>query len=589
MAVKLVNKDLTSNDQISSTYQSTLDKLVSRGVITTAQMNELKDFKSKAEIGDIQSYSLSLESIPTDATDSSGSTGSLDINAPGTFTKVDANGNVVKINASQKSTSLLGREVYLADYGMFDGELESDYQGLPNGRGTFHGTVSSINVSGNNLSMSVDGILFKLNSERVAEPHFGDGKTIKTAFIYYCSLAGITVAPGDVDDHFDVPIAYPGWKGNLWDYIKMFCVANAADILVGPNGNIMLKSIGERTIFVDDAAGVSRSITALGTSRTIEMYDYDCSWEDDTVIFEATTSYQLNKGEVIEELVDVTNSTTTDKIIQPLCVKSIQPIPFEGGINASPYVVLDNLNIPVEPEWWNNNGGKVSVEVSEDNPMQLKITIQAPNQENSAYVEPFRLAEYDTEARPALYICGEGVKVTKTLRKVDTGADRTFISKESKATVDNIFINNSSFHLLQSAAYATGPNIDLSLTVPFTQLENDFTEIVGARFLYDSGYYRVKTANINNSSISINARVDTRFDDIIDVYSVNFDTFTQNSGITPNNFSTFDTQYAAKFFKDFNAGYPARTFEELGDYYSDMTFNDMTINPLGDTLYKYGN
>ena len=548
-----------------------------------------KDVTSNAQIGDIQNYTVNLESIPTDATDSSGSTGTLDISAPGTFNKVDVNGNLVKINGSQRSTALLGREVYLSDYGIFDGELSSDYQGLTNGRGTFHGTVSSINVSGNNLSMSVDGILFKLNAEKTAQPHFGDGKTVKTAFIYYCSLAGITVVPEDVDDHFDTPIAYPGWKGNLWDHIKMFCVANTADILIGPTGNVMLQKIGDRTIYVDEAAGVSRNITALGTSRTIELYDYDCSWEDDTVIFAATTSYQVNMNERIEELVDVTNSTTTEKIIQPLCVDDIQPIPFQGGIGKSPYVVLDNLNIPVPPAWWSDNGGKVSVEVSEDNPMQLKITIQGPNQPSSAYTEPFRIAEYDTEARPALYICGEGVKVTKTFRKVDTGANRTFISKDSKATVDNPFINNASFHLLQSAAYATGPNIEMSLTVPFTQLKNDFTEIVGARFFYDNGYYRVKSASINNSSISVNAKVDTRFDDIISVYSVNFDTFTQSSGFSPNTFTTFDTQYATKLFTDFNAGYPARTFEDVEDYYTDMTFNDMTINPLGDTLYKYGN
>lgn len=557
-----------------------------------------KDATSKAQIGDIQNYTLNLESIPTDPTDSSGSTGTLDITAPATLTTVDSNGNIVKTTGSQRSTALLGREVYLSDYGIFDGEAASDYQGLTQGRGTFHGTVSSMNLSGYNLSMSVDGPLFKMNAVKSADPHFGDGKTIKTAFIYYCSLAGITVNPDDVDDHFDVPVAYPGWKGNVWEYMKQFCVANTADILVGPEGNLILVPMGDRTIFVDEASGISRSITALGTSRGVELYDYDYSWEDDTVIFAATTTYQVNMGERVKEVVDITNSTTNDKIFKLECVKEIQPIPFEGGIGKSVYVVIDNLNIPVEPQWWNDNGGKVTANISEENPMQLEIVIQAPNQKNSAYTEPFRIAEYDTEPRPALYVCGEGVKVTKTMRKVDTGADRTFIEKDSKATVDNIFISNASYHMLQAAAYATGPNVDLSLTVPFTQLENDFTEIVGARFLYDNGYYRVKNATINNSSISINAKIDTRFDDIISIYSVNFNTFTETSGFEPTDtFATFNAQYVldalhpedGKFFYDFNADYPARTFEQLDQYYTDMTFNEMTINPLGDTLYKYGN
>ena len=554
--------------------------------------------ESKARIGDIASYSVSVEAIPTDATDSSGSTGTLDISAPGTFTEYDADGNRVNITASQRSTALLGREVYLSDYGLFDGESEYDYQGIVNGRGTFHGTVSSINISGKNMSISVDSILFKMNAEKVALPHFGAEKTVGTAFIYYCSLAGISVDPNHVDPIFnDTSVAYPGWKGNLWEHMKMFCIANSADILVSSNGDVLLKKMGSRTISVNESSGISKNITALGTSRTVEIYDYDCSFDDDMVIFAATTSYQVNMNERIKELVDVTNSTTTDLIIQPECVSSITPIPFTGGVKKSPYVVIDNLNIPVSPEWWNDSGGKVTVSVSEDNPMQLEIIIQAPNQPNSAYTEPFRIAEYDTEARPALYICGEGVKVEKTFRSVDTGADRTFIAKESKATIDNMFINDASFHVLQSAAYATGPTIDLSLTIPFTGLDNDFSEVIGARFFYDNAYYRVKTASINSGSISINAKVDTRFDDIISVYSVNFDTFNNNSGLSPNKFDTFNSEYVidpvhpenGKFFDDFNADYPARTFEELEQYYTDMNFNDMTIYPLGDTLYKYGN
>jgi hypothetical protein len=90
--------------------------------------------------------------------------------------------------------------------------------------------------------------------------------------------------------------------------------------------------------------------------------------------------------------------------------------------------------------------------------------------------------------------------------------------------------------------------------------------------------------------VSINARVDTRFDDIISIYSVNFNTFTETSGFeTTDTFTTFNTQYSGQVFDEFNDDYPARTFEELEQYYTDMTFNEMTINPLGDTLYKYGN
>jgi hypothetical protein len=552
---------------------------------------ELVADSGTARIGDVQTYSVSVEAIPTDATDSSGSTWSMDVTAPAALTKIDANGNRVNLPGASRSTALLGRGVSLMDYGMFSGESKYDYQKQTYGRGTFKGTVSSISVSdGDNLQLTIDGVLFKLNCEKTAQPHFGASATQKTAFIYYCSLGGLTVAPGDVDDDFDVPVAYPGWKGNLWEYIKMFCVANQADVFVDANGAVHLEKIRKKIIPVTERSGVSMNATLLGTSRTIEVYDYDTSWETDTLIYSATSTLQVNMGEKIKETVDIQNSTITSKIIQPVCVSAIQPYPFTGGIGKSIYVVIDNLNIPVSPSWWNSNGGKVSVVVSEDNPMQLDITIQAPNQPNSAYVEPFRLAEYDTDARPALYICGEGVAVKKSLRSVSTGADQTFISRDSKATVDNPFIHDASYHLSQSAAFATGPSIDVSLTIGTSKLEDEINNIAGARFFYNNGYYRVASANISESGISVTGKVDTIFDDLVSIYSVNFDTY--NSTTLFTTFATFDAAAGNAPFNSmvaFNSLYPAKTFTELGSYYNSMTFSDMAVMPLGDTLNPYVN
>lgn len=552
---------------------------------------ELVADSGTARIGDVQTYSVNVEAIPTDATDSSGSTWSMDITAPAALTKIDANGNRVNLPGANRTTALLGRGISLVDYGMYSGESKYDYQKQTYGRGTFKGTVSSMSLSsGDNLQLTIDGILFKLNCEKTAQPHFGASATQRTAFIYYCSLGGLTVASGDVDDDFDVPVAYPAWKGNLWEYIKMFCVANQADIFVDANGAVHLEKIRKKTIPVTESSGVSMNATLLGTSRTIEVYDYDTSWETDALIYSATSTLQVNMGEKIKETVDIQNSTITSKIIQPVCVSAIQPYPFTGGIGKSVYVVIDNLNIPVSPSWWNSNGGKVSVAVSEDNPMQLDITIQAPNQPNSAYVEPFRLAEYDTDARPALYVCGEGVTVKKSLRSVSTGADQTFISRDSKATVDNPFIHDASYHLAQSAAFATGPSIDVSLTIGTSKLEDEINNIAGARFFYNNGYYRVASANISESGISVTGKVDTIFDDLVSIYSVNFDTY--NSTTLFTTFATFDAASGnapSNTFTSFDSIYPAKTFTELGAYYNSMTFSDMAVMPLGDTLNPYVN
>lgn len=542
-----------------------------------------------AKIGDIQTYSVNVEAIPTDATDTSGSTWSMNVTAPAALTKIDANGNRVNLSGANRSTALLGREVSLMDYGMFSGESKYDYQKQTYGRGTFNGTVSSMSLSdGDSLQLSIDSILFKFNSEKTAQPHFGATATQSTAFKYYCSLVGITKI--SVDTAFDVPVAYPAWKGNVWEYIKMFCIANKADIYADANGNVRLQKIRKNTIPVTERSGTSMNVSLLGTSRTVEVYDYDTTWEQDSLIYLAEAVYSVNMNERRTEVVDVQNSTISSKIFQPVCVSSI-PAGFKGGQGKSIYVVLDTLNIPVSPDWWNSNGGKVTVSVSEDNPMQLEITIQAPNQNNSAYVEPFRLAEYDNEDRPALYICGEGVIVNKILRSVSTGADKNFISRDSKATVDNPFISDSSYHLLQSAAFATGPSVDVSLTIGTSKLEDEINNISGARFFYNNGYYRVASANISESGISITGKVDSIFDDLVSTYSTNFQTFN-----TTTLFTTFATLtsgvtalYGANTITAFNSYYPAKTFSEIGVYYNSMTFSDMAVMPLGDTLNSYVN
>jgi hypothetical protein len=544
-----------------------------------------------AQIGDIQTYSVSVEAIPTDATKSSGSTWSMNVDAPASLTKIDKDGNRVNLPGANRTTALLGRSVSLYDYGMFSGESKYDYQKSSFGRGSFKGTVSSISLSSDDvISLTIDGVLFKLNCEKIAQPHFGPTATKKTAFIYYCGLADVTVDPDNVDDFFNVPVAYQAWKGNVWEHIKMFCIANQADIYVDELGQVHLARLRRNTIPVVENSAVSLNATLLGTSRAVEVYDYQTSWESDTLIYSATTTFQVNKGERIKETVDIEASTITSKIIQPTCVSSIQPIPFKGGIGKSVYVIIDNLNLPISPSWWNDNGGKVTVAVSTDNPLQLEITIQAPNQENSAYTEPFRLAEYDNDARPALYICGEGVSVTKTLRTVSTGADQTFISRDSKATVDNPFMHDTAYHLSQSAAFATGPSVDVNMTIGTSGLENEINSITGSRFIYQNGYYRVASANISESGISITGETDTIFDDLVSIYSVNFNTFNTTSLFTT--FLTFNDAAGNAPFNSmvaFNSLYPAKNFQELGSYYGSMTFSDMSVMPLGETLNPYVN
>jgi hypothetical protein len=562
---------------------------------------KLQPKNGSAHLSEIVSYSITVDALGVDVNDSSGSTGSMQLSLLSSNTKIDKDGNRVDLPGYNKSSALLGREVSLIDDGMYYTESKFDYAKQEKAKGSFVGTVSSLNFSSSDISQfSVDSLLFKFNCEKTAEPHFGPGATQKTAFIYYCSLAGVEVYPNLVSSDFEVPVAYGAWKGNVWEHIKMFCIANKADILVNYNGLITLRKIRHHTIPVIENSGASINVDLLGSSRFIEIQHYDNSWESDAVIYSTESALQVDQGEYIKEIVDIDFSTTDDKIIQPECVKSIEPIPFDGGIGKSVYVVLDNLNIPVEPEWWNDNGGRVVVNVSKDNPLQLEIQVNAPNQKNSAYAPPYKLAEqYDDVVKPALYICGEGVKINKKLRSVATGADQTFISRDSKATVDNPFVTDISYHLGQSALFATGPNISVNLTIGSSGLLFEMNEICGSRFLYNNGYYRVVNANISDGGIGLTGKVDTTFDDLTDTFSETFAEYNSTVTYSPNNFNSFnaDTARPSNTFNGFNSVYPALTFDQVALYYAEsanpgdngMSFSDMAFMPLGDKLNPYDN
>ncbi len=550
-----------------------------------------------ARFPEIENYTINIDAISTDATDSSASTGSMQISMPALSTKIDSDGNRVNIPGGERTTALLGREISLYDYGMFSGESKFDYNKIDYGRGAFFGTVSSMSVNAGGIAdISVDSILYKLNCEKTADPHFGSGATQATAFIYYCSLGDITVNPDNIASDFKYsPVAYPAWKGNVWEYIKMFCIANQGEIFFDALGNVGLKKLRKTVIPVKESSGASMGTTLLGTTRKIEVNEYKNSWEVDTVIAQATTAYQVNFGEQITETLEMRASTVYSKIFQPTCVTRIEPLPFTGGIGASPYVVVDNLNIPVPPAWWNGNGGSVKVKISDDDPLQLQVTIKAPDitASNSPYQEPFRLAEvYSDGTQPALFICGEGVVIKKELRSVSTGADQKFISRDSKATVDNPFIYDASYHLCQSAANATGPVTSVNLTIGNSGLPDEINKIAGARFFYNNGYYRVTNASISDSGIGLTGKADTVFDDLATTYSANFNNY--NNNVAYNTFALFKTDWETKYtvnvkFSQFNSEYPAKTFEQIGSYYSGMTFSDMSILPLGDTLNPYDN
>ncbi len=104
-----------------------------------------------------------------------------------------------------------------------------------------------------------------------AQPFVG---TLRAAFEYYLSLAGLTTDLFVDDSIGSRPVVFPGWSGELWYYLKLMAAAQDCDVSL-VSGIILLRPIRSRiaTQDRDTDRGVSSGSTTL--AQAVEVYQYD--------------------------------------------------------------------------------------------------------------------------------------------------------------------------------------------------------------------------------------------------------------------------------------------------------------------------
>lgn len=408
----------------------------------------------------------------------------------------------------------------------------------------------------------------------------GYDATIGNVVRYYCGLVGIPNTSVQVDSLFDtLPVAYPGWTGNVWNHLKMLCAAVGAEIVLRDD-IVVFRAPRQRIALIENNGSIQRSVDLGGTAGSVDVTNYDSHWGIDELVYESDSivSVALNETRVVR----VKIPHFIDKVNNPLGTGTMN-LEYGGGLGE--YAILDSDGTPVNTDEWENAGG--SVQVSLIDATNIEILITGPGIRVAGTTQPYRLAANilgAVDERPGLRITGSGVFTNKKVVSIATGASETQTSRTQAASVDNPFITNREIAYdrgILTALNAGGPNVSISgfITYDSETTGRDFSDFIGARIYFESAYYRVTRANMTSTGIDFTADADTLFSDAVAAYSVTFDE--HNAIHIGEDFDDHNSEYlSTDTFDDVSSMDPTLTFDDINEIYEGMTFNDHAIHPL---------
>lgn len=445
-------------------------------------------------------------------------------------------------------------------------------------RGIVSFRVKNVSQNLGTVSITGDTIQSRLNVEVTAPPHGGPDATLLTAIILYCGL--VDVVPSiDVDfaEELDLtPVNFIGWDGILWEKLKELCAGFSASTtdnvgieMIIINNELVFRKAGQSVVsFEKKLSGESISIESFESAQSVEVFNYNTSYGANQVFYENTNfdnskapedrfqssisdSMQVEAGATLRKRFSVNASFVS--VNPPVCVEQIDrtyPAPYAG--TTGQYVIVGIDDLPIKPSEWNDNGGSVTIELTDENGNQLpageiELVITAPkltglpkaSDTNAIAFAPYKIGvESSGEADyPALWLTGTGVFYEKKSHLFLTGSSDEYNSNAQGPTVDNIFITNgfnASSRGVAAAQANCGPKITLS-----QQLHSGFNfGDVGASQIYGLNKYRINSANFSDSSISLTSDSSLTIDEWNQIWAgldfSDFDTKVQNPDLFPD-------------------------------------------------------
>lgn len=506
----------------------------------------------------VESYSYSEDVTSLEPSELSGGTGQVTFTAPA----VSAN----KVGNTHPNSMLLINNLMTIE--------DED-------RGSVQFRVKQLSSNDGLVSITGSTIESRLNVDRTAGPHGGTGRNLLSAIIYYCGL--VNVIPdidGDLETELQaIPVNFIGWVGNVWEHLKMLCAGvslsttdNIGLEMAFKDNNLTFRKAKQvEATYGDTLESQSISVDSYEAAQELKVFGYNTRYGTNLIVQDTSESVrlmgyntenvsiadsmQVDAGETVTKRFTI--NASLESVNQPSCVSTINPFPYTGFTGQ--YVIVGTDNLPVSPLQWKNEGGNLTVALTE-NPNEIEITVTAPALDEIPLatgegngIAPYKIgieSSGDGEY-PALYITGTGVFYEKREVTFLTGASNEFTSKTAATTIDNPFITRPSDLAIKGVAAAQkicGPKIQLNESTP---LSLPFSDTPGQMRSVGHNRFRITNVGYNNSDTTISAEVSTSFADFNPIWT----------GKTFANFKSIALDPAT---------YPSET----------LKFNEFTIIPL---------
>lgn len=311
------------------------------------------------------------------------------------------------------------------------------------------GEVAGVSHSGRDraqLTLSVNTSMNDLNVHNLQTgPIVGTLGDAIREYLFTAGYSGPISVHGNLEN---IPVAFPGWQGELWYHLKMLAMAYRFDIVEvigGLNFVPLHRTHIERLSLLDFNASSQRGTLAQYVD-VVQQNNHAFAnepvyppggWTTDVPVL------KVNAGEYAEEIIQLSSSVST--IQQPQFQTFV---PREGGFTGSVYTVVGNDGLPVTKSAWEARGGSLHVTINPDT-TSLTVHMRGPTglpSINGGELASFGIAlssgtndgDYST-----LRIVGSGVAYLPEVRRIPTGVSESQTSTEVGETIDNPFLSDA--------------------------------------------------------------------------------------------------------------------------------------------------
>lgn len=381
-------------------------------------------------------------------------------------------------------------------------------------RGVVAGVVTGAGVTDGVLSIQAQSPLRLFNIYTTINPFVGD---FEGAFNYWCSVAGVTNTVVMDSTIAERAVVYPGWIGNMWDMLKHALTAESLEIAVNADNEVVVRELRENSLNTVDETTRTEQVSTGNSSKYIEMVYYNHQYAAQGEVYpvpgEQAAIYQVDAGQTIE--VDIPLKAWMMSVNQPECIEFVEADAGFYENTDGVYAVAGNDNLPVPPDMWEDYGGFLRVELTDD-PSVIRAVIRGADYEPYA---PYRIAMTSGNYYNSLHITGETVRYSAKSIRFPTGADPLLTAEEIGITVENPFIRTRGQAVSLGGHVATQySGLTHTLNAESASLDLQFGEIAGARAEGNNTKFRVGSVTTGPATASISGLSDVTLGDYADAW-----------------------------------------------------------------------